>query len=348
MKNNFTSKIKNIFTLSLLAKLLTIAVIVISTLLPSLFDPQGADWKKVLSNFIFSLVIALGGFISQMIAARNRECSKDTYINSRDRHIKQIHEIQKRQLSHFHKLYVQDTNKQNEIEYVKDVFQQFEIDFKFYDMELSLVKTALKKGVIDKEQYSVIQLCRKGKIQFDKYDIRDLTATQVLKNGMNTNKSQQAQITASNLLSKMSIMLAFAIIGGMFVWDEQSAAEGVSNSQAWIDLAFRLITFVGGIWTGETTGKEIVCDDIRLFDKFFNFNCKFIQDFDLGIWKPKEQDVAEDIVAKLQRLQAEDNSKLSKEPSVQEQEHQDNELDEDVVYETIEVTEEEFHTLLNK
>lgn len=328
-----SQKIKDLFSLSTLAKILVVALIVIFTLFSSLFDPAKADWKKVLSNFILSVVIVMGAFISQLSSTRKKEMEKDTYTNSRDAHINQVHEIQKKQLSHFHKLYVKDENEKNKLSYVQDVFTQYEIEIAYYTMELKLVKAALKKGLIDKEQYSVIQLCRKGNIQYDKYDVRDLTTTQILKKGTNSNKSQQGAITASNLLGKMSWMLAFAIVWGMFVWDEAQSA-GV-NGQAWIDLGSRLFTFAGGLWTGAVTAKEIVEDDIRLFDKFYNFNCKFVQDFECGIWKPAKTEIKEDIVEHIKKLLTEDETSVS--------EPKNNEFDETI--EEIEVTPEEYEKM---
>lgn len=334
MKEAF-NKFKEFFSISTLAKILVLALIVITTLFPSLFDPQNADWKKVIYSFILNLIIFMGAFISQLIASKKREMEKARYIESNKKHIDEIHLIQNRKLSHFHKLYVQDENEKNKIEYIQDVFTQFEIDMKFYTMELSLVKTAIKNNIITKEQYSVIQLCRKGKIDFDKYDVRDLTTTQILKKGKNSNKSQQATITASNLLGKISWILAFAIIWGMFVFD--NANEGVSD-QAWIDLGSRLMTFAGGIITGEVTGKECVNDDIRLFDKFFNFNCKFIQDFELGIWKPKKEDINEDLIDRLKKLQS-NIEIIDNEPK---NEQNDNDSD----YEEVEMSESEYKDYL--
>lgn len=326
----FTQKIKDFFSLSMLAKLIVIALIVIFTLFPSLFDPENADWKKVLFNFVLSIIILMGAFISQLLAARKRETEKDAYIESKKEHVEQIHEIQKRSLVHMHKLYVKDENEKNKLEHIKDIFIQFEIDIRLYSCDLGLVKTALKKGEIDKEQYSVIQLCRKGKIEYDKYDVRDLMTTQILKRGTNSNKSQQAQITASNLLGKMSFMLAFAVIWGMFVWD-QAAQEGIKNGQAWIDLAARLVTFAGGLWTGDTTAKDVAEDDIRLFNKFFYFNCKFVQDFDNGIWQPKEKAISEDLIERLKKYQEEEQTTL--------------ETAENEEYEEIELTEEQIAQL---
>lgn len=307
--NKFVKRVKDIFSLSFLAKILVVALIVITTLFPSLFDPEHADWKKVLFNLVLSTIIMLGAFISQLLAARKRETEKKSYTDAQDRHVAAIRDIQKKQYSHIHKLYVKDENEKNKLSYIQDAFTQFEIDIKYYKMEQSLVKTALKNGLIDKEQYSVIQLCKKGNIEYDKYDVRDLTATQLLKKYKNTNKSQQAIITASNLMSKMSFMLAFAVIWGMFAYDQASQGGG-PQGQAWIDLGARLITFAGGLYTGDVTAREVAEDDIRLFDKFYNFNCKFIQDFENGIWKPQENAVEEDIVERLMKLQQEEENAL--------------------------------------
>lgn len=309
-------KIKDAFNISLLSKLIIIVVIVVTTLFPTLFDPEHADWKKVLSNFVLSLVIMLASFIAQMIASRKRESEKDTYTVPFNNHKSKIKEIQNRSLSHIHQLYVKDMNHKALIDTIKEIFQQFEIDFKLYEADFKDVKLALKKGLIDKEQYSVVKLCRSGKINFDGYDYRDLTSTQILKNKVNRHKSQSASITASNIMSKMSFMLAFAIIWGMFVYDETSQT-GVSP-QAWIDLCSRLVTFGSGLWCGEINGRQIVEDDIRLFDDFFNFNSKFIQDFDLGIWKPSEE-VNEDIISKLRRLQDEEEHHPNIEESTDEE-----------------------------
>lgn len=323
----FANKIKNLFTLSTLAKILVVALIVIFTLFSSLFDPSQADWKKVLSNFILSVVILMGAFISQLSSTRNKEMEKENYITSRDNHINQVHAIQHKQLSHMHKLYVKDENEKNKLAYIQDVFTQYEIEIAYYTMELKLVKTALSKGIIDKEQYSVIQICRKGKIAYDKYDVRDLTTTQILKKGTNSNKSQQGAITASNLLGKMSWMLAFSIIWAMFVWDEASQ-QGI-NGQAWIDLGSRLFTFAGGLWTGAVTAKEIIEDDIRLFDKFYNFNCKFVQDFENGIWKPAETEIHEDIVEHLKKLSEAEEIAASEPKNEQGEETEEIELTEE-------------------
>lgn len=330
-------KIKSVFSLSMLLKVIIIALIVITRLFPALFDPEHANWKKVIFNFIFALIIFMGSFISQLLAARKRETEKESYTTARADHIGQIRTIQKRSLSHMHKMYVQDENDKNKLQYVRDVFAQYEIDIRLYTEDLSLVKLALKKGEIDKEQYSVIQLCRKGKIEYDKYEVGDLMSTQILKKGSNRNKSQQGVITASNLLSKMSFMLAFSILIGMFVWDKELQEEGIKNGQAWLDLGSNLITFAGGLWTGTETAREVAEDDIRLFNVYFNFNCKFVQDFDNGIWKPKESEISDDLIERLKKYQSEEQTTPDE---------AENEQDEDIG--VIEISEEELEALKNK
>jgi hypothetical protein len=322
----FTQKIKDIFNVSLLSKLLIVVLIVISTLFPSLFDPEHANWKEALSNLVLNIVITYGAFISQYISSRAKYQAKDKYKESSKKHIDQIHLIQEKQLSTAHQCYVKDTNEKNRIDRVKDIFMQYEIPFELFEAEPKLIKTALSNNIINKEQLSIIRLCRRGKFDYDKYDVRDLTATQVLKKYKNSNKSQQAVITASNILGKTSFLIAFAIIFAMFTWDS-TKASGI-DGQSWINLSSRLFTFVGGLWTGDTTGREIVEDDIRLFDKFYNFNSKFVQDFELGIYKPKEEDMANNIIERLKALNQAENK----------------EIEEDT-YDTIELTEEEYNKM---
>ena len=325
------NKFKDLISISTFVKIVVILIIVVGTLLPSLFDPENANWKKVGFNFILSLLIAMGAFISQMVASRNRAMKKDEYKESKKNHVDQIKEIRRKKLSHVHGLYVKDENKKNKLEYVTEAFSQFEIPIDYYTMDQELINVALRKNKITKEQYSVIKICRTGKIQYDRYDIGDLTTTQILKKGRNSNKSQQASITASNLIGKISWMLALSIIWGMFVWDESKGMASLSNGQAWIDLGGRLFTFGGGLWGGEVTGREIIEDEIRLFDKFYNFNCQFVQDFETGIWSPPKERVQEDIVAYLKNLQ-EEEKKAQDEAVIEE-------------YEEIELTPEQIEQL---
>lgn len=326
------NKFRDFISISTFVKIVVILIIVVGTLLPSLFDPENADWKKVGFNFILSLLIAMGAFISQMVASKNKAMKKEEYKESKKNHVDQIKEIRRKKLSHIHGLYVKDENKKNKLEYVTEAFSQFEIPIDYYTMDQELVKVALRKNQITKEQYSVIKICRTGKIQYDRYDVGDLTTTQILKKGRNSNKSQQASITASNLIGKISWMLAFSIIWGMFVWDESKGMASLSNGQAWIDLGGRLFTFGGGLYCGDHTGKEIIADEIRLFDKFYNFNCKFVQDFETGIWKPSEEAVSENIVDYLMKLQAEEETA-------------ENKAESDVEIEEIELTAEQIAQL---
>lgn len=335
MNNKYIKKFRDIFTVSTLAKFLTIAIIVITTLLPNLFDPENADWKKILTSFILSIVIVLASFVAQMSSTRKKEMEKDDYINSKNNHIDKIREIQKKQLSHYHRLYVRDENEKNYIEKVKDVFQQFEIDFQYYELGYAELKIALREKMIDKEQYSIIKLCKSARISFDKYDVRDLTSTQVLKKGRNSNESQQAVIVASNLLSKVSYMVAIGVIWGMFVYDETTGGKGVTP-QAWLDLVSRLITFGGGLWCGKTTGEEIVADDIRLFDRFFNFNSKFVQEVESGIWKPTDDIKNINVLEHIRQIQNKEK---------EEAEHREAAsvlVNEDDDEEIVELTEEEY------
>lgn len=302
--SKFVQKLKSLFTLSIVIDIALIAVIIITTLFPTLFDPEHADWKTVFSNFILSIIIALLSFTSRLAKSKINESNKEKYTTARNNHIGQVRKIQERQLSKSQELYVKDYNKKSLIEYAKEVFNQYEIPFELYTCDISLVKTALNKGVIDKNQYSVIKLCRRGKLRYTKYNIRDLTSTQILKNKTNSTESQQVGIVVTNLLSKISWMLAGVILIGTFVPDAMS--EGGVTAQSWINLASRILTYVGGLYCGDQTGKEIIEDDIRLYDLYYNFNCQFLQDFDLGVWKPSEEEIKEDIITKLQRLHEEE------------------------------------------
>ena len=341
---NFKKKLQDFFSVSTFAKLIVIAIIVITTIAPSLFDPEHANWEKVLSSFILSIVIIMCSFISQRAAAKKRGYEKDDYKASRKRHEDEYHLIQDRQLSHFHNLYVKDKNEKSKIERVKEIFATYEIPFDLFNCSLKDLKTAFSKGLVNKEQYSVIRLCRQGKIEYDKYDVRDLTTSRIIKKYRNSNKSQESEITWGNLLSKISWILALSIIWGMFVWDKAAAEEGFKNGQAWLDLASRLFTFVGGLYTGEVTGREICADDIRLYDRYFNFNSTFIQEFDNSLWKPSEEELEENILEKIHRLQkVEETDNLSQNSEIVVSEAKNSQNEE---FEEVEMTEEEYKNYL--
>lgn len=335
----FIERIKNAVTMNIFIDICIIAIVVISTLFPTLFDPEHADWKNVLSNFILSVIIMLLAFISQMNSSRTINMKKESYKVSRDAHINKIRDIQEKQLSKMQKLYVDDYNKKSLEEYVKSLFNEYEIPFELYSCKIEIVKLALKKGEIDKNQYSVIKLCRKGKVQYNKFDIKDLISTNIIKKQTNSNKSQQSEIVLGNLLSKLSWMLAFAILLGTMIPNESNM--GISN-QAWINLASRMLSFVGGMWCGGSTGKEIVEDDIRLFDLFYNFNCQFVQDFENGIWKPREEDINENVVERLTKLYNQENH-IKEQTLI----NADND-DKDEEIQEIEMTEEEYLAYQNK
>ena len=177
----------------------------------------------------------------------------------------------------------------------------FILQFSLYFITLSLK---------DKEQFDIIIKIRKGQFDVDYYDLQDLTCSVILNQSKNTNKSQQNDIILSQLTSKVLMIIITSFLFGTLA---QESFESGITPQSWIDLVGRLLTIISGIWCGETCGQMLVNDDIRLLNKFYNFNSQFLQDFKNKIWIPKEETISKNIIQELQRLSADEYIEVDEE-----------------------------------
>jgi hypothetical protein len=308
MAPKIQAKLKALFTTPTLIKIVVIVLIVVFTLFPALFDPVNADWRKVFANFVLTMVIFLASFIAQNTASRTKHVEDAKYKDSEKRHIDEIREIQNKKLSKFHQIYVKYYNKNSKDNYIHDIFNKYEIPMEYYKQDFKIIKRAFKDKKLTAEQVYVIKKINRDEFEYDCYEYKFLTSTQILKKNVNTNKSLQANITWSNLLSKISMMMAFSIIAGMLVWDKQAAEDGIKNGQVWIDLVTRIITLGGGVWTGEFNGAQVCSDDIRLYDKFYDFNKMFVDDVEKYGWKPKPEDLEDNVKEYLESIKNENLS----------------------------------------
>lgn len=300
-KKTFWQRIKDKFTMSLLFYIILIAVVVVLTLFPVVFDLEHANWNKIFSNCIISLILVLLTFSYQSTTKRNNaeKDEESELYKSRLKHIDKIYEIQKLSLSKFHELYVNDKNEEMKQQYIQQVFHSYEIPIELYSCDRKLVDVALSNNKINKEQYNIIVKMRKGKFEIDYYELQDLTCSVILNKTKNTNKSQQTDIITSELTSKVLLIVISSFLMGTLV---QESFENGITIQSWIDLCSRLLTTISGIWAGDTCGKLLIKDDIRLLNKFYNFNSQFLQDFKTKIWQPKEDLIDKDIIKELQEL----------------------------------------------
>ena len=143
-QKNFWQRVKEKFTMSLFFYLILIATVVILTIFPVVFDLEHADWDKIISNCIISLILVLLTFSFQSITKRNNEEKDETselYI-ARKHHIAKIKEIQNLSLSRIHEIYVNEKNDEAKKQYVEQVFHSYEIPIQLYDCDLDLVEKA--------------------------------------------------------------------------------------------------------------------------------------------------------------------------------------------------------------
>ena len=300
-QKTFWQKLKDKLTISVLFYILLIGVVVILTLFPVIFDLEHANWNKIISNCIISLILVLLTFSYQSTSVKsNAEKDEESELTTtKNNHIKKIKEIQNLSLSKLHEIYVNEKNEEIKQEYIKQVFHSYEIPIELYDCEKSLLDVALKNNKINEEQYDIIRKMRKGKFEVDYYNLQDLTCSVILNKSKNTNKSQQNEIIITELSSKVLLIIITSFLWGTLV---PSSFEAGITAQSWIDLGGRLITTISGIWCGNVCGKMMVKDDIRLYNKFFNFNNQFLQDFKTKIWQPKKNIIDVDIIQELHNL----------------------------------------------
>lgn len=300
-EKTFWQKVKNKITISSLFYILLIGVVVILTLFPVIFDLEHADWNKIISNCIISLILVLLTFSYQSTSVKtNAEKDEESELNViKNNHINKIKEIQNLSLSKLHELYVKEKNEDIKFEYIKQIFHSFEIPIELYNCDKNLIDVALKNNKINKEQFEIIRKMRKGKFEVDYYDLQDLTCSVILNKSRNTNKSQQNEIILTELSSKVLLIIITSFLWGTLV---PSSFEAGITAQSWIDLGGRLLTTMSGIWCGQVCGKMMVKDDIRLYNKFFNFNTQFLQDFKSKIWQPKDNIIDVDIIKELHNL----------------------------------------------
>ena len=300
-QKTFWQKLKDKLTISVLFYILLIGVVVILTLFPVIFDIEHANWNKIISNCIISLILVLLTFSYQSTSVKsNAEKDEESELTTtKNNHIKKIKEIQNLSLSKLHEIYVNEKNEEIKQEYINQVFHSYEIPIELYDCEKSLLDVALKNNKINEEQYDIIRKMRKGKFEVDYYNLQDLTCSVILNKSKNTNKSQQNEIIITELSSKVLLIIITSFLWGTLV---PSSFEAGITAQSWIDLGGRLITTISGIWCGNVCGKMMVKDDIRLYNKFFNFNNQFLQDFKTKIWQPKDNIIDVDIIQELHNL----------------------------------------------
>ena len=301
MAKSFWARLKEKFTISILFYLVLIGIVAITTLFPVVFDFENANWNKIYSNAIISLVLVLLTFTYQMTNRKKKaENDKESDLfKAQKNHVDKIHEIQNQQLSRCHELYVEEQNQNIKMEYVRQVFHSYEIDIALYDCESQLVDKALEMKKINREQYSIIKKIRKNDFEVDYYNLQELTCAVILNKSSNTNKSLQNEIILGEITSKVLLIIITSFLWGTLVSD---SFEGGIKPQSWIDLAGRLITTISGIWCGDTCGRLLINDDIRLYNKFYNFNNQFLQNFKTGIWKPKEELINKSIVDELLKM----------------------------------------------
>ena len=300
-QKTFWQKLKDKLTISVLFYILLIGVVVILTLFPVIFDLEHANWNKIISNCIISLILVLLTFSYQSTSVKsNAEKDEESELTTiKNNHIKKIKEIQNLSLSKLHEIYVNEKNEEIKQEYINQVFHSYEIPIELYSCEKSLVDVALKNQKITAEQYDIIRKMRKGKFEVDYYNLQDLTCSVILNKSKNTNKSQQNEIIITELSSKVLLIIITSFLWGTLV---PSSFEAGITAQSWIDLGGRLLTTISGIWCGNVCGKMMVKDDIRLYNKFFNFNNQFLQDFKTKIWQPKDNVIDVDIIQELHNL----------------------------------------------
>lgn len=300
-QKTFWQKLKDKLTISVLFYILLIGVVVILTLFPVIFDLEHANWNKIISNCIISLILVLLTFSYQSTSVKsNAEKDEESELTTtKNNHIKKIKEIQNLSLSKLHEIYVNEKNEEIKQEYINQVFHSYEIPIELYSCEKSLVDVALKNQKITAEQYDIIRKMRKGKFEVDYYNLQDLTCSVILNKSKNTNKSQQNEIIITELSSKVLLIIITSFLWGTLV---PSSFEAGITAQSWIDLGGRLLTTISGIWCGNVCGKMMVKDDIRLYNKFFNFNNQFLQDFKTKIWQPKNNIIDVDIIQELHNL----------------------------------------------
>ena len=125
----FWQRLKEKFTMSLFFYLILIGVVVVLTLFPVVFDWENADWNKIISNCIISLILVLLTFLYQSTTTRsNAEKTEGTELfEARKNHISKIKEIQNLSLSKLHEIYVDEKNKELRTQYIHQVFHSFEI-----------------------------------------------------------------------------------------------------------------------------------------------------------------------------------------------------------------------------
>lgn len=310
MKKTFWQKVKDKFTLSVLFYLILIAVIVLLTLFPVVFDLEHANWNKIISNCIVSLILVLLTFSYQSTTKRNNaEKDEESELNQiRKKHIDKIHEIQNLSLSRIHELYVDEKNEELKQQYINQVFHSYEIPIELYSCDKSLLKVALENQKITDEQFKIINKIRKGKFEIDKFKLQDLTCGVILNRTKNTNQSQQNEIITTELASKVLVIIITSFLWGTLA---QDTFNGGITAQSWIDLSGRLLTTISGIWAGDTCGKLLIKDDVRLLNKFYNFNNQFLQEFKTKIWQPDPSKISKDIIKELQELSTDEFIEIS-------------------------------------
>lgn len=329
---SFIQKLKQRFSVSTLFYIVLFGIVIITTLFPVFFDLEHANWKKIISTMIIGTILILLSFTYQTERTKKLlENDEDgDYQKSKNIFINKNKEIQERRLSKLQKLYVDEQNEKIKKEYIQNVLQHYEIDEQCYSLDFPDLKLLLQENKITKKQFKIIKALKCNDFETDYYNFQDLTCTFIIEKGKNTNKSQQNSIIMSEAVYKIILLIVATFMWGTLVPD---AVDGGITPQSWIDLGGRLINLCGGIFCGSNCGRLLVKDEIRLLDKFYNFNSLFLQEFQNGTWQPDDKIITRSIVDDLREIK---------------EEKQNNENVDDSESEIIEISEEELSILKEK
>ena len=141
---------KNRIIISTLFYLLIIVFVVITSLLPYIFDLEHTDWRKVSANFIIQVILILITFSYQSVVSKtaNANDKNSEFCVAKNEFIFSVKNIQEKSFTRLHELYINDYNEKLINDHIKYLFHAYEIEDSFLTCKKEIVFTAYNEKKI--------------------------------------------------------------------------------------------------------------------------------------------------------------------------------------------------------
>lgn len=337
------SKIENLkkkFSIANLFYALLIVVVIITSLIPVIFDPIRIQDKGFQANLILNIALTILTYVVAIMDYSTKARIKESFIAFIDKLKKLDRKITEKALSFIFKDYVIDYNKEKINQYISSMFEKHLISKQFMNADLNVINKALEEKLITQEQYDVIIKCKSNKFHVEQYEVAEMRTYKDYRGSLDSVKSNRNSIVLWGIIPKIIYIIVISVLFTSFVKDTIEGEDGFSKTEALLTLAIRLFNIVSAIWLGYIQSGSLIKDEVRIMNIKISFMEDFFSRFETGQWKPSI-DIEESVQEKLKEIDLEyrkKNGELLN--ALSDDFNNDSEI--------IEVSEEEYNKLLVK